>query len=108
METIILTEAAIVGVVTQTAPAYLLRHSWIKASEELVVGISHEGMKKYRELLKEQPVISNNNFSDGKTILATESSFKDCLRVADGILNRRRDERVLLPSLVHCILYPQS
>lgn len=105
METVILTEAAIAGAATRTTSASLLRDSWIKASEELGVGICHEGMTEYRELLKEQPVSSDSNFSDGKTILATESSLKDCLRVANEILNRRRDENcvVVITGSLHIV-----
>ncbi|KAL5071159.1 hypothetical protein RYX36_022046 [Vicia faba] len=96
VETVILTEAAVAGAVTRITPASLLRDSWIKASEELGVAIFHEGMTEYRELLEEQPVNSDSNLSDGKTILATESSLKDCLRVASEILNRRRDEKSVI------------
>ncbi|KAI5394289.1 hypothetical protein KIW84_061107 [Lathyrus oleraceus] len=105
VETVILTEAAIAGAATRTTSASLLRDSWIKASEELGVGICHEGMTEYRELLKEQPVSSDSNFSDGKTILATESSLKDCLRVANEILNRRRDENcvVVITGSLHIV-----
>ncbi|CAL5206584.1 unnamed protein product [Lathyrus oleraceus] len=105
VETVILTEAAIAGAATRTTSASLLRDSWIKASEELGVSICHEGMTEYRELLKEQPVSSDSNFSDGKTILATESSLKDCLRVANEILNRRRDENcvVVITGSLHIV-----
>ncbi|CAK8570272.1 unnamed protein product [Lathyrus sativus] len=104
-ETVILTEAAIAGAVTRTTPASLLRDSWIKASEELGVGICHEGMTEYSELLKEQPVSSDSNLNDGKTILATESSLKDCLRVANEIVNRRNDEKgvIVITGSLHIV-----
>ncbi|CAI8605613.1 unnamed protein product [Vicia faba] len=105
VETVILTEAAVAGAVTRITPASLLRDSWIKASEELGVAIFHEGMTEYRELLEEQPVNSDSNLSDGKTILATESSLKDCLRVASEILNRRRDEKgvIVITGSLHIV-----
>ncbi|KAK2399414.1 folylpolyglutamate synthase [Trifolium repens] len=105
VETVILTEAAIAGAVTRTTPASLLRDSWIKASEELGVDICHEGMAEYRELFKEQPVSSESNLSDGKTILATESSLKSCLRIANEILNRRRDEKgvIVITGSLHIV-----
>ncbi|WJX16610.1 dihydrofolate synthase [Trifolium repens] len=105
VETVILTEAAIAGAVIRTTPASLLRDSWIKASDELGVGICHEGMTEYRELFKEQPVSSESNLSDGKTILATESSLKCCLRIANEILNRRRDEKgvIVITGSLHIV-----
>ncbi|RZB69286.1 Dihydrofolate synthetase isoform B [Glycine soja] len=93
VETVVLTEAAIAGGVTRTTPASLLRDSWIKASGELGIGIVHDGMAEYSELLKEQPVGSESNLGDGKTVLATESCLKGCLRTANQILSRRGDEK---------------
>ncbi|XP_020210552.1 dihydrofolate synthetase isoform X2 [Cajanus cajan] len=87
VETVLLTEASIAGGVTRTTPASLLRDSWIKASDELGIGIVHDGMTEYSELLKEQQK------GDGKTILATESCLKGCLRTANKILTRRGDEK---------------
>lgn len=52
VETVLLTEAAIAGGVTRTTPASLLRDSWIKASDELHIGIVHDEMAEYSELLK--------------------------------------------------------
>ncbi|XP_004498396.1 dihydrofolate synthetase [Cicer arietinum] len=105
VETVILTEAAIAGAVTRITPASLLRDSWIKASEKLGVGICHEGMTEYRELLTENPVISENNLSDGKTILATESSLKGCLRIANEILNRKGGEKgvIVITGSLHIV-----
>ncbi|XP_045789160.1 dihydrofolate synthetase [Trifolium pratense] len=105
VETVILTEAAIAGAVTRTTPASLLRDSWIKASEELGINICHEGMTEYRELFKEQPASSESNLNDGKTILATESSLKGCLRIANEILNRRRDEKgvIVITGSLHIV-----
>lgn len=95
METVILTEAAIAGDAARTTPASVLRDSWIKASEELGVGIGHEGMAEYGELLKKQSVSSeSSNLCDrNNTILVTESSLKGCLRIANKILNTRGDEK---------------
>lgn len=100
-----MTEAAIAGAVTRITPASLLRDSWIKASEKLGVGICHEGMTEYRELLTENPVISENNLSDGKTILATESSLKGCLRIANEILNRKGGEKgvIVITGSLHIV-----
>lgn len=94
MQTVLLTEAAIAGGVTRTTPASLLRDSWIKASEELGIGIVHDGMAEYRESLMAQPVRSKSNLGDRKTILATESSLKGCLRTANNILIRRRGDEM--------------
>ncbi|XP_027334194.1 dihydrofolate synthetase [Abrus precatorius] len=91
VETVLLTEAAIAGGVTRTTPSSLLRDSWIKASDELGIGIVHDGMAEYRELLKEEPV-----GSDDKTILATESSLMCCLRTANKILIRRGHEKSVI------------
>lgn len=93
VETVLLTEAAIAGGVTRTTPASLLRDSWIKASDELGIGIVHDGMAEYSELLKEQPVGSESNLGDGKTVLATVPCLKGCLRSANQILSRRGDEK---------------
>lgn len=93
METVILTEAAIAGGVTRITPASLLRESWIKASKELGIGIVHDGMAEYKEILKDQPISSESNLDDGKTILATESSLKGSLRIANKILTRRRGDQ---------------
>ncbi|KHN45687.1 Folylpolyglutamate synthase [Glycine soja] len=93
VETVVLTEAAIAGGVTRTTPASLLRDSWIKASGELGIGIVHDGMAEYSELLKEQPVGSESNLGDGKTVLATVPCLKGCLRSANQILSRRGDEK---------------
>ncbi|RDX58328.1 Dihydrofolate synthetase, partial [Mucuna pruriens] len=93
VETVLLTEAAIAGGATRTTPASLLRDSWIKASDEHGIEIVHDGMTEYSELLKEQPVGSENNFGDGKTILAIEPSLMGCLRTAQKILTRRGDEK---------------
>ncbi|KAK7385032.1 hypothetical protein VNO78_30739 [Psophocarpus tetragonolobus] len=93
VDTVLLTEAAIAGAVTRTTPTSLLRDSWIKASDELGIGIVHDGMAEYSELLKEQPIGSERNLGDGKTILATESSLKGCLRTANKILSRRGNEK---------------
>ncbi|KEH40416.1 putative dihydrofolate synthase [Medicago truncatula] len=105
VKTVILTEAAVAGAVTRTTPASLLRDSWIKASEVLGIDICHDGMTEYRELFKEQPVSSESNLTDGKTILATESSLKDCLRIANEILNRRRDEKgvIVITGSLHIV-----
>ena len=105
MKTVILTEASIAGAVTRTTPASLLRDSWIKASEELGVDMCHDGMTEYRELLKEQPVSSESNVTDGKTILATEFSLKDCLRIANEILNRRGAEKgvIVITGSLHIV-----
>ncbi|XP_061350278.1 dihydrofolate synthetase-like [Gastrolobium bilobum] len=105
VETVLLTEAAIAGGVTRTTPASLLRDSWIKASEELGVGIIHDGMAEYSELLKDQPVSSASNLGDGKTILATESSLKGCLRTANNILIRSGNEKgiIVITGSLHII-----
>ncbi|KAG4975875.1 hypothetical protein JHK84_035631 [Glycine max] len=49
---LLLTEAAIAGGETRTTPTSLLRDSWIKASDELHIGIVHDEMAEYSELLK--------------------------------------------------------
>jgi len=92
VETVLLTEAAIAGGVTRTTSASLLRDSWIKASDELGIGIFHDGMAEYNELI-DQPVGSESNLGDGMTILATESSLKSSLRTANKILTRRGEEK---------------
>ncbi|KAK7301167.1 hypothetical protein RJT34_12028 [Clitoria ternatea] len=96
VETVLLTEAVIAGGVTRTTPASLLRDSWVKASDELGIGIVHDGMVEYRELLKEEPVGSQNNLGDGKTILAIETSLNGCLGTAKKILSGRGDEKCLI------------
>lgn len=93
METVLLTEAAIAGGVTRTTPASLLRDSWIKASDELGIGIFHDGMAEYNELTNKKPESSESNLGDGMTILATESSLQSCLRTANKILTRRGEEK---------------
>lgn len=103
-----MTEANIAGDVTRTTPASSLRDSWIKASEELGVGICHEGLEEYSELLKEkeQSVSSESNLGDdGKTMLVTESSLKGCLRTANKILTRRGDEKgvVVITGSLHIV-----
>lgn len=105
METVILTEAAIAGDVTRTTPASLLRDSWIDASKKLGISIGHEGMTEFRELLKQQLVSSESNMGDRKTILATESSLKGCLRIANEILNRRGDEKgvIVITGSLHIV-----
>ncbi|XP_057433876.1 dihydrofolate synthetase [Lotus japonicus] len=107
-ETVLLTEANIAGDVTRTTPASSLRDSWIKASEELGIGICHEGLEEYSELLKEkeQSVSSESNLGDdGKTMLVTESSLKGCLRTANKILTRRGDEKgvVVITGSLHIV-----
>ncbi|XP_019452380.1 PREDICTED: dihydrofolate synthetase isoform X3 [Lupinus angustifolius] len=95
VDIVLLTEAAIAGGVTRTTPASLLRNSWIKAYEELGIEIIHDGMAEYRELLKTQTLSYESNLgNDGKTILATESSLKGCLRTANEVLNRRRGDEI--------------
>ncbi|KAL2316895.1 hypothetical protein Fmac_030771 [Flemingia macrophylla] len=96
VEIVLLTEVSIAGGVTRTTPVSLLRDSWIKASDELCMGIVHDGMTKYSELLNEHPAGSESNLGDGesrKTILATESSLKGCLKTANKILTKRGDEK---------------
>ncbi|KAL2318334.1 hypothetical protein Fmac_032210 [Flemingia macrophylla] len=96
VETVLLTEVSIAGGVTRTTPVSSLRDSWIKASDELCMGIVHDGMTKYSELLNEHPAGSESNLGDGKsrkTILATESSLKGCLKTANTILTKRGDEK---------------
>ncbi|CAL0318895.1 unnamed protein product [Lupinus luteus] len=94
VDIVLLTEAAIAGSVTRTTPASLLRDSWITAYEEHGIEIIHDGMAEYGELLKAQTLSESNSGNDGKTILATESSLKGCLRTANEVLNRRRGDGI--------------
>ncbi|KAE9604888.1 putative dihydrofolate synthase [Lupinus albus] len=95
VDIVLLTEAAIAGGVTRTTPASFLRDSWIKAYEEHGIEIIHDGMAEYRALLKAQTLSSESNLgNDGKTILATESCLKGCLRTANEVLNRRRGDGI--------------
>ncbi|KAF7816726.1 dihydrofolate synthetase isoform X1 [Senna tora] len=97
VETVVLTEAAIAGGVTRTTSAALLKDSWIQASEELGIGIVHDGMVEYKELLKDQTVSSVRNMHEGRIILATETSLNSCLRNTDRILRRNTgDERGII------------
>ncbi|MED6160269.1 hypothetical protein PIB30_050011 [Stylosanthes scabra] len=90
VEAVILTEAAIAGGVTRITPASSLRESWIRASEELGIGIVHDGMAEYKEILKNHHPVRSN------TILATESSLKGSLGAANKILSSKGDQKGII------------
>ncbi|RYR05417.1 hypothetical protein Ahy_B06g085276 isoform A [Arachis hypogaea] len=100
VEAVILTEAAIAGGATRITPASSLRQSWIQASEELGIGVVHDGMAEYNEILKDHhrlPVRSERNLVYGrKIILATESSLKGSLRTANKILTNKGDQKGII------------
>ncbi|XP_072053664.1 dihydrofolate synthetase isoform X2 [Arachis hypogaea] len=109
VEAVILTEAAIAGGVTRITLTSSLRQSWIQASEELGIGVVHDGMAEYNERLKDHhrlPVRSERNLVDGrKIILATESSLKGSLRTANKILASKGDQKgiIVITGSLHII-----
>lgn len=85
LEAVFLTEANIAGGKSRTTSASLLRDCWIQASEELGIGIVHNGPAKSNQVFKDQLTYSVSKLENG-TILAAESSLTVSLKVANQIL----------------------
>ncbi|XP_039062907.1 LOW QUALITY PROTEIN: dihydrofolate synthetase-like [Hibiscus syriacus] len=88
LDAIFLTEVDIAGGISRTTSASVLRDCWMQASRELGINVLHDRMMEYRELFEDKFSFSTRG-SKHETILASEKSLSDSMRLANQILRER-------------------
>ncbi|KAA8540008.1 hypothetical protein F0562_026700 [Nyssa sinensis] len=93
LQAVFLTEVKIAGDKSRTASASSLKDCWIQASKEACIDIIDYGVADYQKLFKDEPVRAAGEFEQ-KTILSSESSLTDSMRIGNQILRARKGDKL--------------